>query len=137
MTSLTALQRSLSNLSIIVYLAIIGVISVVANSFVVLSYTGVSGLKSLWSNTSGFFTLWSGNPSTYTLDFQDISESTQTVAIHMPIIFGACAIIAMLTGAVYGIAKDFRMALIVAIVGIMAVLGIVLLEDIVVSLLGG
>ena len=121
----------------IVYLTIVGVISLAINTAQVLAYTGVSGLRSLWSGTSGFFTLRGGSVGVITLDFQTISESTQSVAISIPTIFGLCVVVALFVGLTLKISNSVRLTIVVAIAGIVGLIGVILLQNIVTSLLGG
>jgi len=124
--------RRLTKIPFLLILAVASLLSLAGQA---LAYTGFSGLKSVWSGLTGWNTLWNGVVGTVTLDYGGtIPGSTAVAATLMPIIFGAAVLIMLLMGITLAITHKFQSVLIVAIAGIIGILGIILLQDVIMHL---
>ena len=131
---LTTIKRNITKIPFLVVLAIASLLSLTAQT---LAYAGTNNL-SLWSGTSGWNTLWSGTTGTFTLAYGGtVSATTSTTALLLPVIFGACLIIMLLMGVTLAITHSYKAVLIVAIAGMIGILGIIILQGTVLSLFGG
>ena len=131
---LTTIKRNITKIPFLLVLAVASLVSLTAQT---LAYAGTNNL-SLWSGTSGWNTLWSGTTGTFTLAYGGtVSATTSTTALLLPVIFGACLIIMLLMGVTLAITHSFKAVLIVAIAGMIGILGIILLQGTVMSLFGG
>ena len=131
---LTTIKRHITKIPFLLVLAVASLASLTAQT---LAYAGTNNL-SLWSGTSGWNTLWSGTTGTFTLAYGGtVSATTSTTALLLPVIFGACLIIMLLMGVTLAITHSFKAVLIVAIAGMIGILGIILLQGTVMSLFGG
>ena len=129
---MSSMTRGLKRIPFMLVLAVVSIVSMAAQT---LAYTGVSGLKSVWSGTAGWNTLWNGIAGTITLDFGGtIPTNVSTTAILMPIVFGACVLIMVLMGITLAITHNIKSVLIVAIAGIIGILGIILLQGVITGL---
>ena len=130
----TTIKRHIAKIPFLLILAVASLVSLTAQT---LAYAGTNNL-SLWSGTSGWNTLWSGTTGTFTLAYGGtVSATTSTTALLLPVIFGACLIIMLLMGVTLAITHSFKAVLIVAIAGMIGILGIILLQGTVMSLFGG
>ena len=131
---LTTIKRHITKIPFLLVLAVASLVSLTAQT---LAYAGTNNL-SLWSGTSGWNTLWSGTTGTFTLAYGGtVSATTSTTALLLPVIFGACLIIMLLMGVTLAITHSYKAVLIVAIAGMIGILGIILLQGTVMSLFGG
>ena len=130
----TTIKRHIAKIPFLLILAVASLVSLTAQT---LAYAGTNNL-SLWSGTSGWNTLWSGTTGTFTLAYGGtVSATTSTTALLLPVIFGACLIIMLLMGVTLAITHSYKAVLIVAIAGMIGILGIILLQGTVMSLFGG
>ena len=131
---LTTIKRHITKIPFLLVLAVASLVSLTAQT---LAYAGTNNL-SLWSGTSGWNTLWSGTTGTFTLAYGGtVSATTSTTALLLPVIFGACLIIMLLMGVTLAITHSYKAVLIVAIAGMIGILGIIILQGTVLSLFGG
>ena len=131
---LTTIKRNITKIPFLLVLAVASLVSLTAQT---LAYAGTNNL-SLWSGTSGWNTLWSGTTGTFTLAYGGtVSATTSTTALLLPVIFGACLIIMLLMGVTLAITHSYKAVLIVAIAGMIGILGIIILQGTVLSLFGG
>ena len=131
---LTTIKRHITKIPFLLVLAVASLLSLTAQT---LAYAGTNNL-SLWSGTSGWNTLWSGTTGTFTLAYGGtVSATTSTTALLLPVIFGACLIIMLLMGVTLAITHSYKAVLIVAIAGMIGILGIIILQGTVLSLFGG
>ena len=131
---LTTIKRHITKIPFLLVLAVASLVSLTAQT---LAYAGTNNL-SLWSGTSGWNTLWSGTTGTFTLAYGgSMSATTSTTALLLPVIFGACLIIMLLMGVTLAITHSYKAVLIVAIAGMIGILGIIILQGTVLSLFGG
>ena len=131
---LTTIKRHITKIPFLLVLAVASLVSLTAQT---LAYAGTNNL-SLWSGTSGWNTLWSGTTGTFTLAYGGtVSATTSTTALLLPVIFGACLIIMLLMGIALAITHSYKAVLIVAIAGMIGILGIIILQGTVLSLFGG
>ena len=131
---LTTIKRHITKIPFLLVLAVASLVSLTAQT---LAYAGTNNL-SLWSGTSGWNTLWSGTTGTFTLAYGGtMSNTTSTTVLLLPIIFGACLIIMLLMGIALAITHSYKAVLIVAIAGMIGILGIIILQGTVLSLFGG
>ena len=131
---LTTIKRHITKIPFLLVLAVASLVSLTAQT---LAYAGTNNL-SLWSGTSGWSTLWSGTTGTFTLAYGgSMSATTSTTALLLPVIFGACLIIMLLMGVTLAITHSYKAVFIVAIAGMIGILGIIILQGTVLSLFGG
>ena len=131
---LTTIKRHITKIPFLLVLAVASLVSLTAQT---LAYAGTNNL-SLWSGTSGWNTLWSGTTGTFTLAYGgSMSATTSTTVLLLPVIFGACLIIMLLMGIALAITHSYKAVLIVAIAGMIGILGIIILQGAVLSLFGG
>ena len=131
---LTTIKRHITKIPFLLVLAVASLVSLTAQT---LAYAGTNNL-SLWSGTSGWNTLWSGTTGTFTLAYGgSMSATTSTTVLLLPVIFGACLIIMLLMGIALAITHSYKAVLIVAIAGMIGILGIIILQGTVLSLFGG
>ena len=131
---LTTIKRNITKIPFLLVLAVASLVSLTAQT---LAYAGTNNL-SLWSGTSGWNTLWSGTTGTFTLAYGgSMSATTSTTVLLLPVIFGACLIIMLLMGIALAITHSYKAVLIVAIAGMIGILGIIILQGAVLSLFGG
>ena len=130
---LTTIKRHITKIPFLLVLAVASLVSLTAQT---LAYAGTNNL-SLWSGTSGWSTLWSGTTGTFTLAYGgSMSATTSTTVLLLPVIFGACLIIMLLMGIALAITHSYKAVLIVAIAGMIGILGIIILQGAVLSLFG-
>jgi len=116
----------------------LAIASVLSTTVQVFAYTGTSGLKSIWSGTSGWATLWNGVAGTITLDAgPEISSTTSTTLLTIPVIYGVCVMVALLTGIVFAITHSIKAVLVTIIAGLLGLIGIIMLESVVMRFFGG
>jgi hypothetical protein len=129
----TTIRKRLTQVPFLLVLAVASLFSMVGQT---LAYTGVGVLKSIWSGTTGWLDLWSGVAGLFTIDNSGIAPVVATTAVLMPIVFGASLLIMLLMGITLALTRDFRAVLIVAISGIIGILGVIMLQGVITGLLG-
>ena len=133
---LAVIKRHLVQIPFLLVLAIASLVSLGTQA---LAYAGVTGngSNSLWSGIAGQFTLLGSSTATFTLTYGgSISPTMSTIAILTPVIFGAVLIIMLLMGVTLAITHNIKAVLIVAVAGIIGLLGVIILQSIVLNLFG-
>ena len=137
---LATIKRHITKIPFLLVLAIASLLSLTAQT---LAYAGTNNL-SLWSGTSGWNTLWSGTTGTFTLAYGETTTTTTTpttptpistsIAQDLPIVFGIILIIAMFITAIT--TRSVSAVITATIICLLGIFGIVLLENLILSIFG-